>query len=332
MESKKEQIVTSIAFDLMRKGFNPDQINIVKQSIYIATARYDLIPQETGLACVDPIEQNCVKMFYIAKKVEGCSDNTLHFYNSEIGKFMNAVNKSIKDITSDDIRIYIAKLGIDRGVSQTTQNNVLRILRSFFTWLASEEYIGKNPAQKIKEIKTVKKQKKAFTNYDLEKIRSGASTLREKALIEVLLSTGCRVSEIVQMDYGKIRNGKTVILGKGAKERTVFFNAKAQFAIDEYIKSRSDDNPALFVSEDNRGRRCGKGWVEKTVRSIGQAVGVENVHPHRFRRTAATMAMSRGMPVEQIQKMLGHSTIATTQIYLDMSFSDLENNHKKYLE
>lgn len=166
----------------------------------------------------------------------------------------------------------------------------------------------------------------------MEKIRSGASTLREKALIEVLLSTGCRVSEIVQMDYGKIRNGKTVILGKGAKERTVFFNAKAQFAIDEYIKSRSDDNPALFVRDDKTARRCGKSWIESTVRKIGQAVGVENVHPHRFRRTAATMAMSRGMPVEQIQKMLGHSTIATTQIYLDMSFSDLENNHKKYLE
>ena len=332
MKSKKEQIVTNIAFDLMRKGFNSDQINTVKQSIHLATANYDLVPQETGIICVDPIEQNCVKMFYIAKKVEGCSDNTLRYYHSEITKFMNGVQKHVKDITSDDIRIYIAKLGLERGVSKTTQNNVFRILRSFFTWLTQEEYIDKNPAQKIKEIKTVKKQKKAFTSYDLEKIRSGAATLREKALIEVLLSTGCRVSEIVQIDYGKIHNGKTVILGKGAKERTVFFNAKAQFAIDEYVKNRNDDNPALFVSDDKKAQRCGKGWVEKTVRNIGQIVGVENVHPHRFRRTAATMAMSRGMPVEQIQKMLGHSTIATTQIYLDMSFSDLEGNHKKYLE
>ena len=332
MESKKEQIITKIAFDLMKKGFDTDQINTIKQSIYIGTAEYDFVPQETSLAVVDPLEQNCVKMFYIAKKVEGCSDNTLHYYRSEITKFMGTVQKQIKDITPDDIRIYIAKLGIERGVSKTTQNNVLRILRSFFAWLTQEEHIAKNPAQKIKQIKTVKKQKKAFTNYDLEKIRSGADGLREKALIEVLLSTGCRVSEIVQIDYGKIRNGKTVIMGKGAKERTVFFNAKAQFAIDEYVKSRSDDNPALFVSDDARAQRCGKSWVEATVREIGKKVGVENVHPHRFRRTAATLAMSRGMPVEKIQKMLGHSTIATTQIYLDMSSSDLEDNHRKYLE
>lgn len=332
MESQKEQIITKIAFDLMRKGFDSDQINVIKQSIYLAAAKYDFVPQETGLACVDPLEQNCVMMFYIAKKVEGCSDKTLYYYNREITKFMDTVQKQVRDITSDDIRIYIAKLGIERGVSKVTQNNVLRILRSFFTWLAEEEHIDKNPAQKIKEIKTIKKQKKAFTSYDIEKIRSGAVGLREKALIEVLLSTGCRVSEIVQIDYDKIRNGKTVIMGKGAKERTVFFNAKAQFAIDEYIKSRSDDNPALFVSDDKRAQRCGKGWVEATVRNIGQTVGVENVHPHRFRRTAATMAMNRGMPVEQIQKMLGHSTIATTQIYLDMSSTDLEDNHKKYLE
>ena len=238
MESKKEQIVTRIAFDLMQKGFNTEQIDTIKQTIYISTADYDFVLQETSLAVIDPLEQNCVKMFYIAKKVEGCSDNTLHYYRSEITKFMDTVQKQIKDITSDDIRIYIAKLGIERGVSKTTQNNVFRILRSFFTWLTQEEHIDKNPAQKIKEIKTVKKQKKAFTNYDLEKIRSGASTLREKALIEVLLSTGCRVSEIVQIDYGKYATARRLSWAKVQKNGRSFLMLKHNLQLTSISKAK----------------------------------------------------------------------------------------------
>lgn len=266
-------------------------------------------------------------IFLTSKKVEGLSDRTLLYYKAEIGKFIIQANKPLGNITTNDIRIYIAK----KECSNVTKDNILRVLRSFFGWCTAEEYIPKNPTLRIKKIKPEKKVKRPFTELEIEKLRNGTKDIRERAIIDILLSTGCRIGEIYQLDRNDIEGDSMVVRGKGNKERYVYLNAKAQCSITDYLKSRDDDNPALFVSEQKPHNRLKISGMETRLRELGKELGIKNVHPHRFRRTAATMALNRGMPIEQVQQMLGHSQIQTTLIYAQAAQENVKMSHKKYV-
>lgn len=266
-------------------------------------------------------------VFLMSKKVEGLSERTIQYYKAEIGKFIIQTNKPLEHITTNDVRLFIAK----KSCSNTTKDNTLRILRSFFGWCTAEEYITRNPTLRIKKIKSEQKIKRPFTELEVEKLRNGAKDVREKAMIDILLSTGCRIGEIYQLDRTDIEGDTMVVRGKGNKERYVYLNAKTQVSIGDYLSTRTDDNPALFVSEQKPHNRLKISGMESRLRELGRELGIKNVHPHRFRRTAATTALNRGMPIEQVQQMLGHSQIQTTLIYAQSAQENMKASHKKFV-
>lgn len=272
-----------------------------------------------------------LKLFLIAKQVEGCSLRTIDYYKLVIKAFLDKSNLPLQYVQTNHIRVYLAGREVYDKVSKTTQDNERRCLSSFFGWLAAEEYINKNPMLRIKAIRGEKKKKKAFSEVEIERLRNGCETKRERAIVEVLLSTGCRVGGLVGMNKSEITNDSITVHEKGNKDRVVFFNAKAKVALDEYLKGRVDDNDALFVTEDKPYSRLCISGVEIVIRELGRRVGVSPCHPHRFRRTCATLARRRGMPLEDIQKMLGHSNIDTTMIYIAEDDDNMAQSHKKFV-
>lgn len=319
----------------------------LKNIIMLKLDDYDIKKKEKALTKYDGGEyEYLVKKFLITKKVQGCTENTIRNYGKEIPKILKKINKSVKEITSDDILLYIANRDIKDKVSKATQDNELRYLRTFFAFLIEEEYITKNPCLKIKAIKCPKKKKKAFTQLEIERIRNACKNFKEKAIVETLLSTGCRASELATIKISDIDGDKITILGKGNKERIVYLNAKAQLAISKYLNERKDNNPYLFarlmcITEynnivDYRKKECvvdghmSKHSVNTKVKRIARRVGIV-AHTHKFRRTFATMALKRGMPLIQVSKLLGHESVATTQIYLDITDDELEQAHQKYV-
>ena len=334
----------------------------VKFAITIAVSQYDISKSETALTVYEgDINENIMKRFLAAKIAQGCSKRTITYYKSSVGFVLETIGKPYMDITADDIRLYLAQRIHSDGVSKATANNERRNLSSFYGWLQKEEILLKNPMNKIDTIKETKAKKKAYSLMDLEKIRMACRTKRESALVEFLISTWCRVSEVLEVKISDINGDKLTVHGKGDKYREVYLNAKAILAVDQYLKERHDNNPYLFA-----GSRCSASssefheacirnktsfslWytvpelvnsgdnipdpsiVENTIRNIGKRAGVENVHPHRFRRTGATMALRAGMPITTVSKLLGHESIETTQIYLDISDEELEQAHRKYV-
>lgn len=272
-----------------------------------------------------------LKMFLVAKQVEGCSERTVAYYKSTITAFLDKINVPLQQVETNHIRFYLASREINDKVSKTTQNNERRNLSSFFGWLTAEEYIDKNPMLRVKAIRADKKKKKAFSEVEIERLRNACIDKRERCILEVLLSTGCRVGGLVGMNRSGICNDSIVVKEKGRKERIVYFNAKAKIAIEEYLATRDDDNDALFVTLDQPHERLSISGVEIAMRQLGRRAGVTPSNPHRFRRTCATLARRRGMPLEDIQKMLGHSNIDTTMIYISNDEESLYENHKKFV-
>ncbi len=312
--------------------FEKDKLDKVKNSMYIVLNDYDIREKSKELANVDiDLKARAVQMFFVTKKVEGCTDKTLTYYHTVLSKFFSIITKELNKITTDDVRYYIARRATADNLSKTSQDNELRTLKSFFKWCVGDEYITKNPTVTIKPIKKEKKYKKAFSEIEIEKIRQSADNLRDKAIIEVLYSTGVRVSELCQMKKTDIENDEILVFGKGEKERVVFLNAKAIFALENYLTTRNDNHSELFVSLKAPYNPIQKSSVERIVRKLGEKAGVKNVHPHRFRRTAATLALNRGMPIEQVSQMLGHSKIETTTIYARSDLQNVKSSHKKYV-
>lgn len=351
----KEEIINSIIMMLAEMDMNIDTEEMASK-LYFIMRNVQVVKLETELAVREDIQnEQYIKRFIAAKMVKGCTPNTIASYRKEIMKILAKIGKQCTDITPDDIRVYVAIRITQDGISKVTANNELRYLRSFFAWLNAEDIIQKNPMNKIDCIKENKVKKKAFSEMECEKIRAACKTTMETAIIEVLLSTCCRVSELCMMKIEEIDNGTIIVHGKGNKDRTVYLNAKAELALQKYLSDRKDNNPYIFppgefVNFQKGKRKCSrsnpnwytnpkfvadgirdKGGIEATVRKIGKRAGVENTHPHRFRRTGATFALRRGMPLEIVSKMLGHEQINTTQIYLDLSDDDLKTAHKKYM-
>ena len=304
----------------------------------IWNALYDIDIQKKCNALSTNIENPnewYMKRFIALKMLKGLSRKSLLHYAADIRHFFSYITKSVPDVDHNDIRFFLAKKASE-GCSQTTLNNYIRSLSSFFTTLETEEMIQNNPTKRIQPIKEPKKIKKPFTDEEVERLRDAFSgDLRESAILEVFLSTGCRVGEVVTMDRKNLDGNKIVVTGKGNKQRVVFLNAKAKYALNKYLKSRNDDLDALFVGKRHNSKktfdRLQGGQIENIFREKGREVGIEKCHPHRFRRTAATTALKNGMPIEQVSLMLGHENLSTTQIYARSDISDVEAAHKKFV-
>ena len=295
-----------------------------------------------GVAVTETTEQNrqnaeennyFLTSFIAAKRVEGCSEKTLDYYSATISKMMAALSKWVKDITTDDLRGYLAKYHKDKGSSKVTIDNIRRILSSFFSWLEDEDYIVKSPVRRIHKVKTAKVIKEVFTDENLEVLRDTCGNIRNLALVEMLASTGIRVGELVRLNRNDINFNERscVVLGKGESEREVYFDARTKLHLSDYLTVRSDNDPALFVSSKSPHTRLTISGVEKVLKELGKEAEIAKVHPHRFRRTLATMAIDKGMPIEQVQKLLGHVKIDTTMHYAMVNQSNVKNAHRKFL-
>jgi len=276
---------------------------------------------------------NYLSMFLNAKKIEGCSERTLAYYKTTVEKLLDDVNDPIRKVTTDDIREYLANYQSINDCSKTTIDNIRRNISSFFTWLEEEDYIIKSPMRRIHKIKTTKTVKEVISDEEIEKMRDKCQSLRDLAIIDLLYSTGIRIGELVRLNIDDIdfEERECIVFGKGDKERRVYFDAKTKIHLMGYINSRSDTNPALFVTLDAPYDRLRISGVEIRLRRLGRELGINKVHPHKFRRTMATRAIDKGMPIEQVQRLLGHSQIDTTMHYAIVNQTNVKVSHRKFI-
>lgn len=274
-----------------------------------------------------------MRMFLSAKQIEGCSDQTIYNYRSTLVDFINVVEIPIREITTDLVRAYLIEHQAINNCSNLTIDNIRRILSSFFNWLEEEDYIIKSPVKRIHKIRIAQKVKKVISDEGIEIMRDGSKTIRDLAMIDFLYSSGIRVGELVKLDIADVDfvERECIVYGKGSKERKVYFDAKTKLHLKKYIDERTDDNPALFVTLNRPHNRLRINGIEIRLREMGRRLGVENVHPHKFRRSMATRAINKGMPVEQLQRLLGHRQIDTTMMYAMVNQINVKSSHKKYI-
>jgi len=278
-------------------------------------------------------EQNLVDLFLAAKRIEGCSEKSLKYYESTIMAMLDELHKEVKQIDTDDIRSYLTEYQARKKSSKVTIDNIRRILSSFFSWLEDEDYILKSPVRRIHKVKTGTNIKETYSDEALELMRDSCTELRDLAMIDMLASTGMRVGEMVLLNRDDINfnERECVVFGKGDKERIVYFDARTKIHLQNYLQSRTDDDPALFVSLQAPHNRMSIGGIEVRLRQMGKRLGLNKVHPHKFRRTLATMAIDKGMPIEQLQQLLGHKRIDTTLQYAMVKQSNVKIAHRKYI-
>lgn len=274
-----------------------------------------------------------LELFLSTKRLEGRSDRTLKYYKNTVLNMMKSIQKPVTAITTDDLRQYLADYQKRPTVCKQSVDNIRRNLSSFFNWLEDENYILKSPVKRIHKIKSPVVVKEAYSDDEIEKLRYECKEIRDLALVDFLLSTGMRVGELVLLNRSDIDfvERECVVLGKGDKERVVYFDAKAKLHLQEYLSTRTDSNPALFVGTRAPFNRLSIGGVEVMIRRLGKITGIEKCHPHKFRRTMATVAIDKGMPIEQVQKLLGHEKIDTTLRYALVKQSNVKSAHRKYI-
>ncbi len=274
-----------------------------------------------------------IDLFIAAKRVEGCSEKSLKYYSVTISTMLQEVGKEIRHILTDDLRLYLTEYQAKRDSSKVTIDNIRRILSSFFSWLEDEDYILKSPVRRIHKVKTTASIKEIYTDEELELMRDNCESVRDLAIIDLLASTGMRVGEMVLLDREDIdfTERECIVLGKGDKERPVYFDARTKLHLMAYLDERTDDNPALFVSLKAPYDRLQIGGVEVRIREMGLKLGIKKSHPHKFRRTLATTAIDKGMPIEQVQRLLGHQRIDTTMMYAQVKQSNVKIAHRKYV-
>lgn len=272
-------------------------------------------------------------LFLEAKKVEGCSIKTIKYYKSTILKMFDNLNKRVEEINTDDLRNYLTIFKLEHNLSKTTVDNIRRILSSFFSWLEDEDYILKNPVKRIHRVKVGRVVKEVLSDENLEILRDNCNNIRDLSIVELLISTGMRVGELVNLNIDDINffERECIVFGKGESERLVYFDARTKIHLLKYLESRMDDNEALFVSLKKPFNRLGINGVENMIRKLGIKSNINKVHPHKFRRTMATQAIDKGMPVEQVQKLLGHVQIDTTMQYAMVNQSNVKIAHRKFI-
>ena len=327
----KKQIINTIE-QAMLKLLDNSQLLELRKALNAAFEGIDIVKAESNheeKTCNDDI----VDAFISAKRIEGCSAKTLSYYNKTINAMLSEIKKNVNQVTTEDIRAYFTAYQEKKQPSKVTIDNIRRILSSFFSWLEDEDMIVKNPIRRIHKVKTSKAVKETYTDENLETLRDNCDNLRDRAMIDLLSSTGMRVGEMVGLNRDDIdfNERECIVLGKGDKERVVYFDARAKLHLQEYLDSRTDDNPALFVSLYGNHERLKIGGIECRLRKMGERLGIHKVHPHKFRRTLATMAIDKGMPIEQLQCLLGHQRIDTTLQYAMVKQNNVKLAHRKYI-
>lgn len=328
----KETIIQAV-LDGMRAVLTDNQLELLTDVTRKALSECEITPKATVDEQRNKENAELLGAFISSKKVEGCSDKTIHYYKSSIEKLITTVKKNVCDIATNDIRCYLADQQEQRGLSKVTIDNLRRIYSSFFSWLEDEDYITKSPVRRIHKVRTDALVKEVLTDENIEVLRDSCQELRDIAVIDLLLSTGMRVGELVKINREDIdfQERQCVVFGKGNKEREVYFNARTKIHLKKYLEQRTDTNPALFVSLHEPHTRLTISGVEVRLRQLGKRVNLNKVHPHKFRRTLATMAIDKGMPIEQVQKMLGHVKIDTTLHYAMVNQTNVKIAHRKFL-
>ena len=330
----KTDVISNITKD-MEDSLTDYQLNKLKESLIINFEGVEFIAKTDELKHQEELDENknMIDSFISSKQVEGCSERTIKYYKEIIEKFVNSFDKSIKQISTNDIRNYLSNYKDNSSCGSTTIDNIRRVLSSFFSWLEDEDYIIKSPVRRIHKIKTAVVVKEVLTDENLEKLRDECENIRDLSLIELLISTGMRVGELVNLNISNLNfeDRSCIVLGKGNKEREVYFDAKTKLHLKEYISKRNDSNEALFVSMKEPHQRLSISGIELIIRTLGINSNINKVHPHKFRRTLATMAIDKGMPVEQVQKLLGHVKIETTMHYALVNQSNVKISHRRYI-
>lgn len=300
--------------------------NALEDALQGATVTYE--ETQDGGKQVDLVES-----FITAKHIEGCSAKTLKYYRKTIEAMLADISKMAQQITTEDLRVYLTNYQVQRGASKVTIDNIRRILSSFFSWLEDEDFILKSPVRRIHKVKTAKVVKDTYTDEALELMRDNCTTTRDLAIIDLLASSGMRVGEMVMLNREDIdfNERECVVIGKGNKERLVYFDARTKIHLQNYLNERTDTNPALFVSLKAPYERLMIGGVETRLRKMGKRLNLQKVHPHKFRRTLATSAIDKGMPIEQVQQLLGHQKIDTTMHYAMVKQQNVKLAHRKYI-
>ena len=272
-------------------------------------------------------------LFLDAKRIEGCSERTLHYYKTTIEKMFQSISTPIRKISTEELRTYLVKYQSINNCGKVTVDNIRRNISSFFSWLEEENYILKSPVRRIHKIKSKTPVKETITDENIEKLRDSCAEVRDLAIIDLLYSTGIRVGELVNLDIEDINfeERECIVYGKGDKERKVYFDARTKIHLQMYLQSRSDDNRALFVTLDKPHARLKISGVEIRLRKLGRKLNMERIHPHKFRRTMATRAIDKGMPIEQVQKLLGHQQIDTTMQYAMVNQTNVKMSHRKFI-
>ena len=323
----KEELINNVEQSLLKKLDNSQLMELDK------VLRHHLQQYEISKSlAIKEKDIDYVNIFISAKRIEGRSEKTLKYYSDTLTKMLKKIDKKANHITTDDLRDYLSNFQNDKNSSKTTIDNIRRIFSSFFAWLEDEDYVLKSPVRRIHKVKTGDSVKETYTDEELEIMRENTDNIRDLALIDMLSSTGIRVGELVLLDKIDINfeERECKVLGKGDKERIVYFDSRTKLHLKEYIENRVDDNDALFVSKKkyNRLTICG---IEKILKRLGNKTKINKLHPHRFRRTLATMAIDKGMPIEQVQKLLGHKRIDTTLKYAMVKQSNVKMAHRKYI-
>ena len=311
--------------------FDEKQLKTIERTLYRCLKNKEIREKKVVL----PKDNNEALDFFIAaKKIEGCSIKSLNYYYTTLVKMLDKVNVIYFSITTEDIRTYLSDYQENSGVSKATIDNMRRIISSFFSWLENEDYIMKSPARRIRKVRVGKIVKEIYTEENIELMRQNCKNARDLAIIDMLYSTGMRDGELVRLNIADIdfENKECVVLGKGNKQRKVYFDAKTKIHLQQYLNSRKDTDPALFVSQLYPYNRLKISGVEIALRKIGEKLHISKVHPHKFRRTLATKAIDKGMPIEQVQHLLGHTKIDTTLGYAMVDDENVKISHKKFLE
>ena len=328
----KENLILEIS-NAMSAILTVEQTMQLNSVLLKAIGKYNISLDEEKENAAEASNESLLHTFLSAKQVEGCSVPTVRYYGKTIQQLYKALPKRITEYTTEDIRAYLAVFQRKRKVSRVTVDNVRRIFSSFFSWLEEEDYIIKSPVRRIHKVKTGAQVKEVLSDESLENLRDSCSHKRDLAMIDLLASTGMRVGELVKLNREDINfnERECIVFGKGNKQRIVYFNARTKIHLKDYLNSRRDKNKALFVSLAKPHRRLQVSGVEVRLRKIGRTAKVPRVHPHKFRRTLATLAIDKGMPVEQVQKLLGHVKIDTTMHYAMVNQNNVKLSHRRFL-
>lgn len=323
-----QKIISGIQLDLAGI-LGEEQLQIVMQVVQKHLAS---LPIEED-SDAEEKRSDFLSLFIAAKRVEGCSEKSLRYYESTIRNMLEGIDKPERFITTEDLRGYLDTYQRRGTVSKVTLDNVRRILSTFFSWLEDEDYIVKSPVRRIHKVKTGKTVKETYSDESLELMRDHCDNLRDLALIDLLASTGIRVGELVKLNREDVdfENRECIVFGKGNKQRKVYFDARTKIHLQKYLSERTDDHAALFVSLLKPNKRLQISGVEIRLRKIGRELSLHKVHPHKFRRTLATMAIDKGMPIEQVQHLLGHQSIDTTLQYAMVNQANVKTSCKRFI-